>query len=65
MLLVPQPAVVHAGGRQREGLNNKYLELELEINSDWRLSNHDLMKKSDSLGGCSPGNPFGSTPANQ
>jgi len=45
------------------GLNNEDLGLWLEINSELRLSNHDLMKKSDSLGGCSPGSPlFGSAP---
>ena len=38
----------------KEGLNNKKLGLELEINDDLRLSNRGLIKKSGSLGGCSP-----------
>jgi hypothetical protein len=33
-----------------EGLNNKDLGLELEINGDLRLSNRGLMKKLGSLG---------------
>ena len=39
------------------GLNNGDLGLELEINGDLRLSNRGQMKKSGSLGGCSPGSP--------
>ena len=51
-----------AGWEQR-GLNNKDLGLGLKINGDLRLSNRGLMKKSDSLEGCSPDNPpFGSAP---
>ena len=34
----------------KRGLNNEDLELELEINSDLRLSNRNVMKKSGSLG---------------
>ena len=33
------------------GRNNEDLGLELEINGDFRLSNHSLTKKSGSLGG--------------
>jgi len=35
----------------KEGLNNKDLGLELEINGDLRLNNRSLMKKSGSLWG--------------
>ena len=45
-------------GWEQRGLNNEDLGLGLEINSDLRLSNRGLMKKSGSLG--EP--PFGSAP---
>jgi len=47
------------------GLNNEDLGQELEINSDLRLSNHILMKKSSSLGVVAPAVPFGSDPGSQ
>ena len=34
----------------KRGLNNEDLELELDINGDWRLSNRSLIKKSNSPG---------------
>jgi len=42
---------------KKEELNNKDLELGVEINNDLRLNNHDLIKKSGSLGS-SPSAPF-------
>ena len=38
-------------------LNNKDLGLGLEINDDLRLINHGRIKKSGSLGACSPAAP--------
>jgi hypothetical protein len=47
-------------GRGQRGLNNEDLELELEINSDLRLSNRGLMKKLGSLGAVALAAPLGS-----
>jgi len=38
----------------KKELNNKDLEIGLEINNDLRLNNHGLIKKSDSLGAVAP-----------